>query len=120
MECRLFASRLFGPNISVKFAWLPVINFRNYLHDIQSPDLLLDALWYRFYSHARQGFNLEIFKACICNLEASKVTLTVHFLQSNLQKWFPAAFIIEEHEPTVFRNLLLAVEGRAAPLTDGS
>ena len=59
-------------------------------------------------------------KLFFCNLEASKVTLTVHFLQSNLQKWFPAAFIIEEHEPTVFRNLLLAVEARAAPLTDGS
>jgi len=37
-----------------------LIFFRNYLHNIQSSDLLLDALWNRFYSDIRYGFNFNL------------------------------------------------------------
>ena len=57
MACPYFASLLSGQNILVRPQKSPEIIFRNYLHNIQSSDLLLDALWNRIYSHTRHGFN---------------------------------------------------------------
>jgi hypothetical protein len=57
MACLYFVNLLSGQNTLVCLQKIPVIIFRNYLHDIQSSDLLLDALRNRIYSHTRHGFN---------------------------------------------------------------